>query len=32
MRGLWWDYGRNVNNGEFMELDRMIVSASPEGL
>ena len=32
MRGLWWDYGRYVTTREFMELARMIVSASPEGL
>ena len=32
MRQFWWDYGRNVSNGEFMKLAKMIVSASPEGL
>ena len=31
-RGIWWDYGRWVRTGEFMELVKMIADASPEGL
>ena len=28
-RALWWDYGAWVSNGQFMELARLIIGASP---
>ena len=28
-RGLWWEYGPRVNNGQFLEIVRRIDAAAP---